>query len=446
MSFRTSPYNTRSRLAVFEELPKKDKKPKRKYPKDEEINSTESQSSDCELVIDEVEPPRKKRVQLIKLSEEKITLKCKWNNCSKSFNDYYKFMTHLQAHPCEVLKAAHNKTCSWNKCDYKADTKKLLLKHVSFHGYIEKLRLIGQNVVKRFGLPNCTQNTTYLIPNDKKDYLCNWEDCHLLFVTYYDFLSHVMIHVHRNPMQAAKGESIKCCWQSCTYKCNYQVHLKGHVRTHTKEKPVACPDCCTTFATNTKLADHRKRQLPIQLLSYQCSRCSKLFASERLLRDHMRSHINHHKCTMCEMTCSKPSTLLKHMRYRHLNERPFKCHLCKHAAVTKNDLQHHLMTHCAEKLIACEECDYRCRTISALDAHYTVVHNHEWRYFYECHCCRIRYSSGHYLTKHLMQVHDYYWPAGHSRFRYDFILFFFTQNYIVFIYSDIKKRLMVFID
>lgn len=67
----------------------------------------------------------------------------------------------------------------------------------------------------------------------------------------------------------------------------------------------------------------------ILVRSYQCSQCLKLFSIERLLSDHMRSHINQYKCTMCDMTSTKPSMLAKHYRYRHMNERPFQCQICK---------------------------------------------------------------------------------------------------------------------
>lgn len=90
---------------------------------------------------------------------------------------------------------------------------------------------------------------------------------------------------------------------------------------------------------------------------FQCSHCSKRFATERLLRDHMRNHgewpaasaslpalqvsasphisasslfslVNHYKCPLCDMTCPLPSSLRNHMRFRHSEDRPFKCDCC----------------------------------------------------------------------------------------------------------------------
>lgn len=38
--------------------------------------------------------------------------------------------------------------------------------------------------------------------------------------------------------------------------------------------------------------------------------------------------VNHYKCPLCDMTCPLPSSLRNHMRFRHSEERPFKCDNC----------------------------------------------------------------------------------------------------------------------
>lgn len=48
---------------------------------------------------------------------------------------------------------------------------------------------------------------------------------------------------------------------------------------------------------------------------------------------------------------------------------PFVCR-----CVTKQNLEMHLLTHCAEKLLECEDCEFRCRSAHGLDKHYQLVH------------------------------------------------------------------------
>lgn len=38
--------------------------------------------------------------------------------------------------------------------------------------------------------------------------------------------------------------------------------------------------------------------------------------------------VNHYKCPLCDMTCPLPSSLRNHIRFRHSEERPFKCDYC----------------------------------------------------------------------------------------------------------------------
>lgn len=151
---------------------------------------------------------------------------------------------------------------------------------------------------------------------------------------------------------------------------------------------------------------------------YQCSQCSKLFASERLLRDHMRVHINHYKCHLCDMTCSKPSMLAKHIRYRHLPDRPFKCDICPHSTVSYQDLVTHRKSHDERAQLTCDKCDFSCRSKWSYAKHQSQKHDEDWDARYACHCCDKKFTRGALLTQHLIKVHDFHWPSGHSRFLY----------------------------
>lgn len=63
--------------------------------------------------------------------------------------------------------------------------------------------------------------------------------------------------------------------------------------------------------------------------SDQCILCKKTFSCERLLKQHVRLHINYYKCPQCDASFSKATQLATHIRYRHMDVKPFKCHLCE---------------------------------------------------------------------------------------------------------------------
>ncbi|XP_028930413.1 histone H4 transcription factor isoform X2 [Ornithorhynchus anatinus] len=174
------------------------------------------------------------------------------------------------------------------------------------------------------------------------------------------------------------------------------------------------------FANNTKFFDHIRRQTALDQQRFQCSHCSKRFATERLLRDHMRNHVNHYKCPLCDMTCPLPSSLRNHIRFRHSDDRPFKCDYCDYSCKNLIDLRKHLDTHSKEPAYRCEfeGCDFSARSLCSIKSHHRKVHEGDSEPRYKCHVCEKCFTRGNNLTVHLRKKHQFKWPSGHPRFRY----------------------------
>jgi len=195
--------------------------------------------------------------------------------------------------------------------------------------------------------------------------------------------------------------------------------LKEHARTHTHEKSLACPSCGALFANRTKYLDHVSRQNEAAYENFQCSHCLKRYASERLLRDHMRHHINYLKCDLCDMTCPNTSSLKYHIHYRHSDTRQHTCSVCEQKFKSVTDLNRHEETH-LEKNYICgvQGCDFSCKTSRSLQSHMQTQHSKKTKKSYGCHLCNSVYLRGFLLTRHLKRKHNYSWPSGHPRFRY----------------------------
>ena len=141
---------------------------------------------------------------------------------------------------------------------------------------------------------------------------------------------------------------------------------------------VGCPTCGGLFSNRVKFLDHVRRRNTGKL-QFPCKTCGKAFSVERLMRDHMRSHVNLYQvsskcyfpnngllfqCPACDMTCSTPSILATHMRYRHTTERPHACQVnfpwfqlaikclplqfCEYRGKTKADMRSHARIHYTE--------------------------------------------------------------------------------------------------
>ena len=129
------------------------------------------------------------------------------------------------------------------------------------------------------------------------------------------------------------------------------------------------------FSSNTKLFDHIQRQAQPEE-SLVCEHCSKCFANERLLRDHIRQHVNHVKCPLCDMTCTTIATLKIHIKYRHSDERPFPCDFCEKKFKNMHDLRKHVDNHNEDVHYHCavEGCDYTARMEYTMNQHQKRVH------------------------------------------------------------------------
>ncbi|XP_046431100.1 histone H4 transcription factor [Neodiprion fabricii] len=367
----------------------------------------------------------KRRRVLKQVKDEVLNLLCEWKDCLFDTNSLDIFVKHVSNHipQLKIVTTEEGRevyACLWNGCSFESDISDDIAKHVNYHSYHTKLKCIGSNIRGRVKLPKCYQDQGLKNVIDQPlPQICSWEECLKSFNNYQAYLWHVVTHIETNPRGNKVEGGVNCLWTGCNgnYKSLYK--LREHVRCHTKEKMVACPDCGATFASNTKFHDHCKRQIPLDLQGFQCSHCNKYYPTESILRNHMHFHVFHYKCTMCDMSCESPASLAKHIRYRHISSRPFKCQLCTHAAKSEQDLDSHMAVHTRGPNFICtvDGCSYGCKNSYMMDRHMERVHSKFLR-FYCCHECPVKYRKSYRLTKHLIETHHLQWPNGHKRFRY----------------------------
>jgi len=357
---------------------------------------------------------------------------CEWDDCTSSFHCVKKFMDHMHNHLHSefdtrkteqgVPKPIGEIVCLWRECGHETGHSFVdLVRHAYYHVFHAKLKNLGQNIIHVQKHEPCSMNNVgrNVIPDLPDRMFCGWKDCELFFDNPETFYRHVNCHDEHFPAgNIVKG--VFCEWDQCNTTFKSKHKLREHLRSHTQEKVVACPTCGIIYANNTKFVDHLKRQLNDRDRHFQCSHCVKHFCSERLLRDHMRFHVNHVKCPHCDMTTTGRAQLALHIKHRHTNSRDHHCSQCKAAFVTQSDLRKHEEVHVAGCQYACqvEGCEYKSRTYTGLSRHFTVKHQGANPHRYACHLCDKRFRCGAVLTGHLKEEHSFRWPPGHKRFRY----------------------------
>ncbi|XP_045621239.1 histone H4 transcription factor [Procambarus clarkii] len=366
-------------------------------------------------------PTKKKKISAA-MVQQQMSLNCEWNMCSAVYKKMEQFVSHVADHLAAETgpPSGDGYLCHWRECWFACSTKEERYRHVYFHAFHAKVKSIGAVLMeerhKECILDSSGRN---MVPEIPEPFQCMWEDCVLRFVSAQDFYWHVLGHVRcTDPTTSTKA--FVCSWEGCTATFRHKIRLGDHTRSHTQEKIVGCPNCGGIYASNTKFFDHCIRQLPLDSQQFQCSLCSRRYANERLLRDHVRHHINLYKCGECDMSCPNKSALAAHTRYRHAKEKPFKCTQCGRGFTLIADLTRHLTVHSEEPAYVCpyNECDYKCRSSTTLNRHIKMVHNGLRKDHYACHMCNLKFKMGELLTKHLIKEHGFLSPAAHTRFRY----------------------------
>ncbi|KAM4757557.1 histone H4 transcription factor [Cyanocitta cristata] len=363
-----------------------------------------------------------------------VVLQCEWQQCSFVASEMEEFCGHMAQHLQQHLPGEHRDemdpleeyTCLWQDCGFcSLESPADLVRHVYFHCYHTKLKQWGLRALQsQADVSHCQLDfqSRNIIPEIQENFLCLWEYCERSFDNPEWFYRHVEDHSFCSEYKAAGKENhvVLCGWKDCDCSFKGRCKLREHLRSHTQEKVVACPTCGGMFANNTKFFDHIRRQTALDQQRFQCSHCSKRFATERLLRDHMRNHVNHYKCPLCDMTCPLPSSLRNHIRFRHSEERPFKCDYCDYSCKNLIDLRKHLDTHSKEPAYRCEfeACTFSARSLCSIKLHYRKVHEGDSEPRYKCHVCDKCFTRGNNLTVHLRKKHQFKWPSGHPRFRY----------------------------
>nr|XP_002121903.3 histone H4 transcription factor [Ciona intestinalis] len=360
-----------------------------------------------------------------------LQLRCEWNGCQVILADLSQFYEHLSNH-FYALTPENSLSCKWDNCTFVCQNGVDLFRHLNFHGYHTKIKWWGLLCHQEIQLGEChNPNNRNMIPELPHSFKCQWSDCSMVFENADQFFIHVYDHAVLSEKEVLENGKIvfSCHWTGCKYyydtqgktsACVARSKLKDHTRSHTKEKCYACPWCGNLYVNKTKFTDHFDRQAAEETHSFQCTHCSRTFLTERILKDHMRQHVNHYKCPKCEMTCPNPSSLKHHIRYKHSDERPYACSYCPYKSKEPYDLQVHATFHRNDLLYKChvKDCDYVVRSLQNLRYHYRTKHTDGKSKCYACHLCDNRQNTGFNLTNHLRSVHNFHWPPGHSRFKY----------------------------
>lgn len=185
----------------------------------------------------------------------------------------------------------------------------------------------------------------------------------------YRTFGHLLIHTNKEH----KGCSQLLC-EICGQNFRHAQNLRHHVAKDHSNQSIICPICGENVANTNRMRTHMQN---FHDKKYKCFVCTDLFETHYKRSMHMmtvhktREEI---KCQHCSKTFVFRSTMMRHVRETHLQEKNSVCGICGWKAFSFNRLQRHMMKHSNERNFKCPACDKAFKTKKTMRQHYNNIH------------------------------------------------------------------------
>ncbi|KAL0853019.1 hypothetical protein ABMA27_012800 [Loxostege sticticalis] len=214
----------------------------------------------------------------------------------------------------------------------------------------------------------------------------------------YSRLSDLRYHVIRSHL---KQKFIRCphCPETFMYHSQRKEHISS---THSKEKPdkFACAHCDRQFKRKNTLAEH---MMDVHI-EKKCRHCNLRFVRKKYLFHLNEKHgVSMPTCGVCGLRTLMQSSLVRHQRNVHLNEKNKKCQLCSKMFYTQSNLQDHMITHKQNKIFRCDVC---AKTFARRECLKTHCRIHTGEKPFSCSFCAVSFVQRARLRFHIRSHHS----------------------------------------
>ena len=157
----------------------------------------------------------------------------------------------------------------------------------------------------------------------------------------------------------AKGSSVKNIFCHCLDLLCFIYRMEGNSDNFetSGKMDFNCTKCNTNFPCLKDLHKHQSI-LHGSERGHNCSICRFVAKTPNMLKYHEQKHKASviFQCEICHQICTCKSQLLRHIRYKHTNEKPYKCKYCSFASVERHKLKNHLAVHTGSLNFQCKIC------------------------------------------------------------------------------------------
>ena len=108
-------------------------------------------------------------------------------------------------------------------------------------------------------------------------------------------------------------------------------------------------------------------------------------------------------CKFCEASFACSGGLVRHVRYKHTQEKPHKCPDCDYMSVERSKLRRHMRSRSGEKPYQCPHCSFASTDTFNLKRHLRI---HTGEKPYECDICQARFRQSNGLKVHKQKLYQ----------------------------------------
>jgi len=207
------------------------------------------------------------------------------------------------------------------------------------------------------------------------------DQCDYITNKRYNLKQHKYVHSGNRPN---RPKPFKCDYEDipgkeCNKSFSSRIDLKNHINAHLGLKPFKCDykDCNKSFSIKRSLKQHQYR-IHSGIKPFFCTICKKRFSAKPSLKVHFKKHsgVRPFECDhiLCIAKFFTKSSLERHKKTVHSEERPFPCSLCPKKFKEKNKLKEHTKRHQNDKKYQCHICLKKFVTKAEASRHAEKIH------------------------------------------------------------------------
>lgn len=225
--------------------------------------------------------------------------------------------------------------------------------------------------------------------------------CHIC--DHLEFLNMKTLAAHCKTVHNVSPQ-VRCCSDKCDAILSTWRRLLIHKEQHfPSDERLKCPQCQRQYVTQAKLDLHMEKHNTCFLCNY----CGKSFKEEKTLKTHREIHeksLDERRSNICPYNCGMRFITMQacknHMAMKHQKTITNQCTEpnCGKAFFTRKAYQEHLKNTHTERKFACDQCNFKAKTKSALSVHQD---SHKTGNSFFCDLCNASFAVHRRLKDHM---------------------------------------------